>query len=544
MKLHDSKYELKELDRPTTAPPYESSTVIKYMGPRTLGVNLSNSVQGSLRNFATSNIGPGFGTSPVTTSLGLVSLVQSSTLSTISPLHSIDGDRVIDEHRELSKLNETLSENILQCCNIDTHNRAQELQIEWLKTHANKNSSTIEKMFRTEIQTARQLLDDASRHKPDLEKKLNDVHQTTLANDEHYQKLLSKRNAANTEIFEHQRQLAQNRAESEFLRCRTQFFNDEVQFYSLKNSSLEARQVKLHYELDEEIFAKQVLQMELEVLENEKVTNEDMHLTSIDDIRGSIDVTQIASVQPSQYYRDQLNHELRRMRLEYEKKIETYRTELHRKFELESHRYQMLKLRPVPNVTREHEQKLEQYKREKKDVDQKISSMSGSIDEIESQIKKVQKQIADENNERQLIAKSQRHLAMLEQIIQERGTQLNEAIRIRASLKQQIENCREEVNRYSKRINQNSYEIEQPPVSKTLKSILRTTTQEIKIENNQSEQLPPKFIQLGFPILRSEQVEETPLEEGTLIRFTDFDVKRGLNKNIFLYKTYFFFLYI
>jgi len=48
------------------------------------------------------------------------------------------------------------------------------------------------------------------------------------------------------------------------------------------------------------------------------------------------------------------------------------------------------------------------------------------------------------------ISNSQRHLAMLEQIIREREQQLDEAIRIRTIFKQQIENYREEIDRFPK----------------------------------------------------------------------------------------------
>jgi chromosome segregation ATPase len=489
--IDDSKYDSDELDRPTTAPPYNSTAVIKYMSTRTLGLNLSNSFQGSLRNFELSNSRPNFLPSPVTTSHGLASLVESSPLSRISSFDSIDGELMIDEHRDLSKLNETLTENILHCCNLDAHNRAQELQLEWLEKNANKNCLTIEKMFRTEIQTGRQLIEDTLRYKSDLEKKLNDIHQATLANDEHYQQLLSKRNAINKELFEYQRQLAQNRAESEFLRSRIQLFNEEIQFYKLKNNSLQARKVKLNYELDEEIFAKQILQMECQVLENEKITNEDMHLSTIDDIRGAIDLNQITTIQPSNYYREQLNHQLRSIRLEYNKKIQIYRDELHRNFELESYRYKIYKLRPIPTVTKEHEQKLEEYKHEKQEIEQKTSSIRASYNELINQIEILERQIDQTQITTESISNSQRHLAMFEQIIREKEEQLDEAIRIRTTFKQQIENYREEVDQFPKRIIQT----EQPLISTPRKSILRSAGS----------------------------------QEGTLVRFIDFDVQRGLN---------------
>lgn len=511
--IAERTYDSDELDRPTTAPPYKSTTVIKYMATRTLGLNLSNSFQGSLRNFELTSSVSNFQPSPITTSHGLASLVESPPLSRMSSFDNIDGELTLDEHRDLSKLNETLAENILHCCNLDVHNRAQELQLEWLEKNSNKNSLTIEKMFRTEIQTGRQLIEDTLRYKPDLEKKLNDIHQATLANDEHYQQLLSKRNAINKELFQYQRQLAQNRAESEFLRCRIQLFNEEIHFYKLKNNSLQARQIKLHYELDEEMFAKQVLQMECQVLENEKITNEDMHLSSIDDIRGSIDLNQITTIQPSNYYREQLNHQLRRMRLEYNKKLQIYRDELHRKFELESYRYNMYKSRPIPTVTKEHEQKLEEYKREKRDVDQQISSVRSSFNELVNQIEVLETHIDQVQITLESTFSSERHLIMLGQVIQEKEHELNEAIRLRTLLKQQIENYRDEAERKSKR-------------TVPRKSILRSSvSQESLLENNRQEQSAyhsPRSTQ-------STHNKETSAEEGTLTRYSDFNVERGLN---------------
>ena len=70
---------------------------------------------------------------PTTTTHGLASLVQTPRFSTISSIHSINGERIIDELRELSRVTETLGNTILQCCNLEAHNRAQELQIEWLE---------------------------------------------------------------------------------------------------------------------------------------------------------------------------------------------------------------------------------------------------------------------------------------------------------------------------------------------------------------------------------------------------------------------------
>ena len=505
-------YDSVELDRPTTATSFDARTVIKYIAPRTLGINHSNTFQGSLRNFALSSVGADLNAPAATSttiSHGLASLVQAPNFSTTSRMQSINGDRAIDEYRELSKLNQTLTDNVLLCCNFDAHNRAQELQLQWLERNANKNSATIEQMFRTEMESARQLIHDAKRSKPDLEQKLNDIHQTTLANDELYQQLLSKRNTTSKDIFNSQRQLAQNRAESEFLRARLQEFTDELQFYTLKNSSLDARKVKLRYELDEEVFAKQVLQMELEVLANEKITKEDVHASALDETRGSIDPAQIASLQPSNFYREHLNQEIRRVRAEHEKKIEVFREEQHRRYELELHRYQMHKVRPVPMTNSEHEQKLVQHRREKKDVDQQIGLVRVGVHHLESEIALLEKKIREERRDEKPAPSTQRHLGALEQLIYDRERQLKEAIRERTNLKQQISRYREKIHQYP-HLN-----------TQTIRPFETSTVPAVQ------EEIPPVSAAPRAKLADAPSNDEWPTNGGPATRVADFDVEQG-----------------
>ena len=525
-------YNSTELDRPTTATSFDSRTVIKYIAPRTLGINHANTFQGSLRNFALANVGSNLnptGPTATTTSHGLASLVHTPTFSTISPMQSIDGDRAIDEYRELSKLNQTLTDNVLLCCSLDAHNRAQDLQLQWLERHANKNSSTIEQMFRTEIDSAKQLIYDARRSKPDLEQKLNDIHQTTLSNDELYQQLLSKRNTVSKDIFNYQRLLAQNRAESEFLGARVQEFTDEIQFYTLKNNSLHARQVKLRYELDEETFAKQVLHMELEVLANEKITKEDIHASAVDDARASVDLAEIATLQPSNFYREQLSNESRRIRAEYEKKIEVLREEQHRRYELELHRFQMHKVRQVPLTNQEHEQKLTQNRREKKEVDQQIAAVRVTIHHLESEIEAVQKKIGEEKRDERPSLSVQRHLTALEQLVRDRERQLSEAMRERADLKQRISQYREKILQYPPQTLHPFEQVDETNAAAAEETEEQATVEQIKLPSN-------------FPmptVYRSNVTSAPPNEEplvegGTLTRFAEFNVEQGsLSNSIF-----------
>ena len=108
-------------------------------------------------------------------------------------------------------------------------------------------------------------------------------------------------------------------------------------------------------------------------------------------------------MQPSKYFSQQLNHEVQRIRDEYEKKIEIYREELHRKFELELHRYQIYKSSSLPIVTREHELKLEQYQHENNEILQQIAAIRGCINQIIIQIETIEKQIMSEKNDQQSI---------------------------------------------------------------------------------------------------------------------------------------------
>jgi chromosome segregation ATPase len=487
IKFDDNKYNSNEFDRTTSAPSHNSTTIIKYITPRVIVPNVSNSFQGSLDGLPLSNINSNF--PPTATTHGLASLIQMPRFSTISSIHSIDGERIIDELRELSRVTETLGNTILQYCNLETHNRAQELQIEWLENHGYENGLIIEKMYQTEIESAQKLINECLNKKSILEIKLNEITRTINAYDEQYQQLLSKRNISSKELFDLERQIAQNNAESQFLKRRIQNFENEIQFYILKNRVLYDRKVRLRYELDQEIFSHQSLKMEIEVLENEKITNEDIHITSFDDMYNSIDISQIAGMQPSKYFSQQLNHEVQRIRNEYENKIEVYREELHRKFELELHRYKIYKSTSLPTVTREHELKLEQYQHENNELLQQIAAIRGCINQITIQIETLEKQIMSEQNDQQSTFHRKKHLDTINQLIKDREGQLEEVLRIRNSLKQEIENYKKRLNRYSKEKTKDYYNkrasVHEINHLSNHKSISRLSLQELSNDNNQ-----------------------------------------------------------
>jgi hypothetical protein len=487
------KVERPDLVDSVMKPSNDTRTVMKYIGPRTIGINHTNNFQGSLRNFALANLRSTANVTltTATASHGLASLIPNQTFTSLSPMPSIDGQRVIDEYRELTKLNQTLTDTILACCDLDAHNRAQELQLDWLQNQANKNSSTIEQMFRNEIENGKQLKVDAQRSKPDLEHRLDDVQRTKMANGEFYKQLLDKRDENSQTIFEQQRRLAQNTAEIEFIRLRLGEFYDEHQFYTLKNKSLHNRQVKLRYEYDEEMFARQVLQMEFEVLNNEKITGDDIHASSLDEQRNSIDIQQISTIQPLNVYREQLTSQLRHIRSEYANKIDVYREELHRRFELEMHRYEMQRARPMPVVNNEHEQRLAQYRREKKDVEQQIGQVHVRIREIETNIETIERRINMEKVSDETFESMRQRLNMFKQIIDERERQLNDAIRHRKAMKQQIDNYRERIQRYPTRaarwsmdfVHERSLSTNQQQVQTRSSSIEPSRTNNVRVQH-------------------------------------------------------------
>ncbi|UJR35623.1 hypothetical protein I4U23_028373 [Adineta vaga] len=449
VKFDDTKYKSSEYHRAKSPSSKYDSPVIQYIRPRVIVSNPSDTFQGPFRGIAWAKVGSNRPPT-TTTDLGLATLIQPSRFATIPSLHSIDGERIIDEYRELSKLTEILCTTILKCCHLDTHNRAQELQIEWLEKQGYENSSIIEKLFRNQIENAKKLQYQTSQTKPALETKFNSALKETSTNDKQYQQILSKRDQISKVIFDYERQIAQNSAECQFIQRRIRNLDDESKFYLLKNQALDARKIRLRYELDEERFARQALQTELKILEDEKITKQDIQITALDDIRKSIDIYQIAGFQPPNYYSDQLKQELQRIRDDYEKKIEVRREELHRNFELEFYRYKMDITRSTPKVSKEHEATLEEYQNARKDVYIQINIVRGNINELSSKINNIEQRMNSDKTGQHGLSERERYLTKLNQSIQERERQLNEILRIRKALKQQIENYRERLDRYSK----------------------------------------------------------------------------------------------
>lgn len=402
-----------------------------------------------------------FKPAPITTSHGFASIIQQEDRTDVVPL---------SEQRDLSKLTDTLTDYVLECCTLDAHNRAQELQIEWFDNNTDRNVSTIERLFRTEIQSKRQMIDNNQRIKSELEKQLENIQEATTANQQYYQQILAKRNALHKDLVTYQQQLAQTRAESEFVRDRIQLYNEEIQYYKLKIPLLKARKEKFQIDIDDELFSRQVLQMEYETLENEKLTNEDLHLISIEDLRSSIQQT--TALRPSTYFREQLIHQIRQMRIEYNKKLETYRVELHRQFELAQEKYSID--RTDENLLDKYERKLDEYRQENNKIEKEISSIRSSFHQLEHQMTILADNIEQIQQETDVIDHSQRKLNSLNEILQAKEQQLNEAIRMRNQLKAQIEFYRNESENFRRR----SSLIEQPK-----KSILRRSlSQNIKTD--------------------------------------------------------------
>ncbi|CAF0945835.1 unnamed protein product [Adineta steineri] len=529
VKFVDTKYTLTGFNPSTKVSPNNPTTTIKYIAPRVITPNLANSFQGPFRGVAWSKVGSNIPTTATSTDHGLATLVHGSKFSTIPAIHSIDGERIIDEHRELSKLTEILCDAILRCCTLEAHNHAQELQIEWLDKNIHHNRVTIEKLFLTEMDSAKQLKKDTLQHKTKLETKLNTADEKTNTCEEKYKQILTKRNAFSKQLFDFERDIAQNNVESQFLQRRIHNLEDESNFYTLKNQNLHARKNRLCYELDEEKFSHQVLKSELEILEGEKITNEDIHSITLHDVRNVIDISQIAGVQPSKYYSSQLNQEVQRMRNEYEQKIEVYREELHRQFELELYRYQIHKTRPVPKVTQEHQTKLEEHQFNKKDILKQIAAIRGSSNEIINQIEIIEKQIRTVNNDQQSVFNRQRNLAMFNQLIQERERQFGEVLRTRKTLKEKVENYRERLNRHAKQTVRNDSNKRStiheshlsliPPRSSIQNSLFRLSLQDLSSDKNKQEQLsqthapPPTIIRSTSPVQRSKY--------SSIIKLTD-----------------------
>ena len=251
-KFDDSRYQTDVYRRTKPAKYSDDASDIKYIRPRVIA---PNAFQGPLRGIAWSNVGTSHAV-VTTTDLGLATLVQPPNFTTIPLLHSINGERIIDEYRELSKLTEVLCVTILRCCNLETHNRAQVLQIEWLEKNIHQNRSTIEKMYKSELENAKKLLYEGNQSKPALETKANALDKTIPGYDEQYKYILAKRDQTSQELFNYEQRIAQNNAEAQFLHRRIRNLDDESKFYLLKNQALHARQIRLRYLFDEENFAK------------------------------------------------------------------------------------------------------------------------------------------------------------------------------------------------------------------------------------------------------------------------------------------------
>lgn len=430
---------------------------VKYIIPRVVGHSFSRNLQSSVYGPGWPSLAPSHHTLATTTALGLAAFSQTTSFTTISAIHSINGQRIIDELRELSRLTELLGNVILECCVLETHLRAQQLQLEWLQTHQAKNANVIQAMYLNEIEAAEKLLRSKREMKLELESKINETQKTLTGNEEEYRQILHERTDFDQEIFTLERQIAQNNAEIQFLQRRVHYFDEQSKFYILRNESLEARKARLRYDLDEDTFGLQALKSEIELLEAEKITREDVHASALDDAQKAVDISQLSVMLPSKAFRELLAEEVDRIQKEFTTKVDVYREALHRRFELDLHRYQIQKTFSSSSVTREHELQLETYIKEKQDVMQQIASVQSKIDETSHQIQTLEKQIVEERNDQDSLSNRKKKLAVMNEMIRNKEEQLREILRNRALLKKDIDYYKERLNRHPKQFSQNYY---------------------------------------------------------------------------------------
>jgi hypothetical protein len=81
------KVERPDLVDSVMKPSNDTRTVMKYIGPRTIGINHTNNFQGSLRNFALANLRSTANVTltTATASHGLASLIPNQTFTSLSP---------------------------------------------------------------------------------------------------------------------------------------------------------------------------------------------------------------------------------------------------------------------------------------------------------------------------------------------------------------------------------------------------------------------------------------------------------------------------
>lgn len=444
--LNQDYYQLDRYNQSTSMVSKDPNIGVKYIMPRAIKPVSSTDPATTSRSKGWLKVGSNFPMAAKTH--GLASLVQNSTFSTIPAIKSINGDCIIDEQRELAKVTEELGNVIVKYCTLTAHNRFRELQIHWFMQHRKETSSVIDKMYKTEIESAKSIIQETAEQNANLDRKLSEASKTIKGCDTQYAKLLARRTEYSQDLFNQERNIAQNNAESQFLRRRITYFEEHNKFYLFRNQVLHDRKARLRCELDEEIFTQHSLKVEYEILLSEKLTKHDIHATSLDEVQNLIDVGRAENKEPWKYYADELSHEVQRIRAEYHEKLDVFREELHRKFELELYRYQIHKANSSSNVVKEHFQRLEQYQRDKAEAGKQLAILRTNIGDVTTKINALESQLMNDKLNQESSLKQK--LEITNQMIQDREKRLQDVMQERKAFKQRIETYKLQVERFSK----------------------------------------------------------------------------------------------
>lgn len=422
---------------------------VKTINPLVVAQNYPRSASSSIAGLSGALPTILFESPAKTTTIGLAAMSQNQ-FKTIPLIHSINGERIIDEIRELADLNQFLSDTIVECCYLESLIRDKEHQINVLNNKEGQSADTIRKIFNEKLEKLDNNLRKQKLNRNTLDKDFRDGEQTIGEQENIYERLLTKRNDIGNEIFENERKIAQNGAENLFLQRRIRDLQEECQFYLLKNQALEARKSRIRFELDEETFANQGLKLESELLEKDKISREDINANEIDKNRKIVQPSEISENVFSKSFRDDLMNEVQRIRNEFGKKTDAAREELHRKYDLAFHRYQMEKVASAPSTNKEQELQIERFLKQKQEVQEKLAGIQVQNENLEREIRSKIEQIHSTRDDFLSKRSNESNLRQIQNVLREKENQLAEALAARKTFKEQIDSYKQQMNRYQR----------------------------------------------------------------------------------------------
>jgi len=230
------------------------------------------------------------------------------------------------EKQQLSELNDRFASYVERVRYLEAQNKKLQIELDALRGKWGQESKQIEKMYKIELEEARNVMNDTAKHRDSLQLKLNKNERDLEDVRRKYTDLESVLSSDKSKISQLNEQIASNESEIVLLRRRLNDLQDEEKRYRNEAQRMLSEIQRVTFELENEMKQRLILENDKQSLEEELLFIKEVHNKELEEMKQL--AIQESGFDPSLFFKSELSNAIRQIRDEYETLSQAQRSEL------------------------------------------------------------------------------------------------------------------------------------------------------------------------------------------------------------------------